>query len=598
MKGRIVTISAILLAFVFCCMFSHSCANTTTAPGGGPKDTLPPVLLKVTPDFNTTGFPVVDGKILLLYDEYTVVKSSSDIFLSPPMKKRPIAKVKGKNIVITFQDTLRLDQTYTIDFGKALADNNEGNIAPRLVYTFSTGNTIDSLYFTGTVTDSKTLKPVSGALVTAFSDLSDSACFKALPDAAVKTDEWGFFTIRNIKDTLYRIYAYSAADNDYMYNPDGDQVAFYDSVYRPIRVVKDSIYELRSFDMKDTLGCKKRESMVSLKMFKELQSVQYLQNSGRHSDKQGYLKFSAGNVEIIKMDFPGFSDDEILVQYNRMRDSLDFWINSKYKAGDSLLVNLTYMKTDSTGNLSQYTEHLSLALDQAAKDAAAQANKNKKNQPDTVFKLNISSSDNTVESDGVSIASDLPILEVVTDSIHLTEKNPKGQVSEKEFILEKDSLDIRKFIARTAEPMIKGYDYELTFSQGAFVNLNSLPNALTSAKFKIPQSEELSTLHLNFTGVDDCYIVELTKEDMGNAVRTYNISSDCTITIPYLESAKYAVRVSCDGNRNGFVDTGNLLEKRQPEEVRFYETEPGKQLLEIPASSEIDQDINIKSLFL
>lgn len=596
MKERIATVFAIL-AFVCCCIFSHSCANTTTPPGGGPKDTIPPVLIKATPENNNTNFPVVDGKILLLYDEYTVVKSSSDIFLSPPMKKRIQAKVKGKNIVITFQDTLRSNQTYTIDFGQALADNNEGNPAPRLVYTFSTGETIDSMFFTGTVTDSRTLQPVEGALVAIFSDLSDSACFKTYPDAAVKTDAWGFFSIRNIKDTIYRVYAYTDADNDYMYNPDGDQVAFYDSVYRPVGIVRDSVYELQPFDMKDTLACKSRISMVPMMMFKELQSVQYLQNSGRRSDKQGYLKFSAAGVEIIEMKFPGFEDDDIFVQYNQMRDSLDFWINSRYNAGDSLLVNLTYMKTDSTGNLSPFTEHLSLALDKSVKEKMDEAKKNKKAAPDTVFKLSISSSDDTVEEEGVTITSALPVLEIATDSIHLFEKNPKGQVEEKGFVFEKDTLDIRKFIVRTASPMIKGYEYELRIMQGAFVNLDGLPNSQSSANFKIPQSEELSILHLNLTEVDDRYIVELTGEDMGSAKRTYKINSNTTITIPYLSAAKYAIRISRDSNGNGFVDTGNLLEKRQPEEVRFYETEPGKQLLDIPASSEIDQDIKVKTLF-
>ena len=28
-------------------LFSHSCANTTTPPSGGPKDTIPPVIVKL-----------------------------------------------------------------------------------------------------------------------------------------------------------------------------------------------------------------------------------------------------------------------------------------------------------------------------------------------------------------------------------------------------------------------------------------------------------------------------------------------------------------------------------------------------------------------
>ena len=121
MKRTTVTV-ALLAVFVACCCFSHSCANTTTPPSGGPKDTIPPVLLKATPESGTTQFPLTDGRITLLYNEYTVVKTASDILLSPPTKRKPTAKVKGKNIVVTFNDTLRENKTYTLDFGQALVD--------------------------------------------------------------------------------------------------------------------------------------------------------------------------------------------------------------------------------------------------------------------------------------------------------------------------------------------------------------------------------------------------------------------------------------------------------------------------------------------
>ncbi|HPH53456.1 MAG TPA: hypothetical protein PLY62_05265, partial [Bacteroidales bacterium] len=94
---RVLTTALALAGFVFCLFFSKSCANTTTPPSGGPKDTIPPVLLKVNPDFNTTNFPRYDGKISLTYDEYTVVKNAGDIYLSPPMRKRITHKIKGKN---------------------------------------------------------------------------------------------------------------------------------------------------------------------------------------------------------------------------------------------------------------------------------------------------------------------------------------------------------------------------------------------------------------------------------------------------------------------------------------------------------------------
>jgi len=591
-----ITVTAILLAlFTACCLFSHSCANTTTPPGGGPKDTLPPVLLKVTPDAGTMGFPLTGGKVTLLYNEYTVVKTATDILLSPPTKKRPMAKVKGKNIVVTLQDTLRADQTYTLDFGQALADNNEGNPAPRFVYAFTTGDHIDSLYFTGSVYDSKTLAPVKGALVAAYADLSDSACFNVLPDAVVKTDDWGFFALRNLRDTVYQIYVYTDSDTDFKYNPDGDQVGFLDSLYRPTAWINDSIYELQSFNMIDTALCAAREPMVTLMMFQELQSVQYLQNSGRVSERQGFLKFSAADVQINSLEFVGIPDTAVILQYNMTRDSIDFWINTDYRLDDSLLVRLNYMKTDSTGTLSAFDENLSLAVRAQTEEGGQEAKQ--KDQPDTTFHLTVTSKDETVEQLGVRIESSLPVIRIIRDSIRLVETNPKGQTSEKKFSFKQDTADIRRYIITPTGSLIKGYDYELTIPRGTFFNLSRLPNEAASAKFRIPQSEELSTLVFDIQGVDAPYIVELTDEKGSKVFRTYRIEKARRLTFPYLSEGKYMLRITCDKNGNGYADTGNLLARRQPEVVRFYESGPDNRLLEIPASSEIEQTLDLKDLF-
>lgn len=593
---RRITATVILLAlFVACCLSSHSCANTTTPPSGGPKDTLPPVLVKVTPEAGKTGFPVTEGKITLLYNEYTVVKTASDILLSPPTRRKPIAKVKGKNIIITMQDTLKADRTYTLDLGQALADNNEGNLAPRMVYTFSTGETIDSLYFTGSVINSKTLAPVKGILVAAYADQSDSACFNTLPDAIVKSDDWGFFVLRNLRDTSYRVYAYTDADSDFKYNPDEDEVAFLDTVFTPTRAVNDSIYELHSFNMKDTVLCALREAMVTLRTFKELQSVQYLQNSGRTSEKQGFLKFSAADVQINSLEFVGIPDTAVLLQYNLTRDSIDFWINTDYRLDDSLLIRLNYMKTDSTGVLAPAEEQLALAVKLEEQLTLSQGKSSP--EPDTAFVLKVSAQDETVEQLGVQLESNLPVIRIIRDSIRLWETNPKGQQSEKAFFFRQDTTDIRKYVITPVEALIKGYDYELAIPHGTFINLDKLPNQAASAKFKVPQDESLSLLSVALTGIQDRYIVELTDEKGEKVYRTYYPDSPQTLLFPYLQAGQYMIRITCDKNRNRIADTGNLLEHRQPEIVLYYESTPGNRILEIPESAEIEQTIDLKKMF-
>ena len=593
MKTRLTLTALSIAAFTAACLLSHSCANTTTAPQGGPKDTLPPVIRQIVPENGATAFPTVGGSVVLTFDEYTVVKNSGDILLSPPLKKKLKTKVRGKSIVVTVQDTLRENTTYTIDFGSALADNNEGNVAPRTVYTFSTGDVIDSMYVTGRVIDCQTLKPVPKTLVSLYRDHSDSACFNALPDAAAITDEWGFFTIRNIAPDAYRVYAYSDADGDFKYNPDGDKVAFMDSLFTPTAVVRDSIYELRGFDMKDTTACEARNAMFELPLFTGLQSVQYLQNYGRTAEKRGFLKFSAGDVVINSMEFVGIKPSDVLVQYTPSRDSLDFWITYKYHLEDSLILRLNYMKTDSTGVLKAMDESVVLGMP----TDTALIRKNKERERDTIFQLKVTSAPETLEQEGITLETEFPIVQMVTDSISLTETNPKNQTEPREIRFTRDTTDIRRFILRPEGKLLPGYTYTVTIPRGTFTNMYGVPNREETLKLSLPTGEDLSALTIPLTGVDNRYIVELTNEKLDRVYRRFIVDCDSVLFCPYLKADKYAIRIMQDRNRNGIYDMGNLLERRQPERVLIFESEPGKRVLEIPERSEVEQSIDIQQMF-
>lgn len=593
---RIIITIIILLGFVGCCLISKSCANTTTPPSGGPKDTIPPVLMKATPDNYSTNFPLADGKIELLYDEYTIIKTATDIFLSPPSKKRPTAKVKGKNIVVTFNDTLLANRTYTVDFGQALADNNEGNLAPRLVYTFSTGEEIDSMYFTGSVFDCQTLKPIKNALVAVYSDLSDSAIFKSYPDAATRTDDWGFFVLRNIKPIPYRLYAYSDENMDSKYDALEESVAFLDSVMIPEKVIRDSIYELGSFIMKDTLECSLRESTYKLLMFKEQQTKQYLRNSGRFSEKMGYMKFNARDVDIRSFEIFGLDDSCLIVQYNTVKDSLDFWINTPYKLEDSLLVSIDYKKTDSLGNLVYTKENIAMAMPQATTANVKQSET--KPKADTAFRLNIAVANEKVEQDGVMITLNSPAIACKPDSVIIfTHTNPKSQTSKCEFTLTQDTTDIRNYILFPKEQLKKGYTYNITIPQGMFTNLDNLPNLEGKAKFEIPNADKLSSITLKLSGIEARYIVELINDKMTTTYRTYHVERDTTLFFPYLKEGDYAVRITQDLNKNKTFDNGNLLAHKQPELVLLYYNQPDNFVIVLPEMTDLEQEINIKEMF-
>ena len=138
-------------------IFSHSCANTTTPPTGGPKDTIPPVLEEIYPVLGQTNVPVHKTQLKIEFNEYVKVKDPKSLFLSPPLEKAPKHKIKGKSVIVYFENDLDSNKTYTLDLTNAIADNNEGNMFPGFTLVFSTGDVIDSMMVTGIVQDCNNL---------------------------------------------------------------------------------------------------------------------------------------------------------------------------------------------------------------------------------------------------------------------------------------------------------------------------------------------------------------------------------------------------------------------------------------------------------
>lgn len=572
--------------------FSHSCANTKGTPEGGPKDTIPPILVAVN--------PLPDGKNVPLklaaaftFNEYVVVKDQKAITVSPPLEKPIKPKLKGRSVVITSESDLQPNTTYTIDVTGAINDNNENNPFPGYTLVFSTGEVIDSMYITGLVQDCSTLKPMKGATVMLYKDHSDSALFKHRPDAVAKTDDWGFFCIRNIKDTLYRLYAIDDKNSNNIYDPQTEGIAFIDSLIRPVNVVVDGKYELYKFDMKDTLSCRKRKTEYELNMFMGENVKQEIKNKGRIGERTTFVSFYAKNAIVDSVWFRGISPKRVVKQMLGEKDSMLVWVNSRKTQPDTLYLNVKYMKTDTTGVLAPATEEFKLA-----KPRKSVAQKSAQDKKDTIAQYKTSGPGETFEQYGIEIAFEYPLVRGSMDSLKYEVVNPRQKKEAGSYTWEADSLDMRKFHVKHSGKVQPGYEYILTVPHRMFMDINGFYNDSSVVKVKLPDDDKLSTLNLVIKGTSaKRYIVDLLTDKRDKVLRSYVIESDQTLPFPYLKEGKYSIRITEDANRNGKVDIGDLMERRQPEKVKFYKLSDDNTVLEIPASSEISQDINLIEMF-
>ena len=586
---------AAAVAAVGVMVFSPSCANTTTPPSGGPKDTIPPVLVKYYPMPGDTMVTRHKTQLSMTFDEFVVVKDVQSLFLSPPLEKSPKYKIRGKSGIVYFESDLDSNKTYVLDVTNAIADNNEGNMYPGYAMVFSTGRHLDSMMITGTVQDCNTLMPVKGATVMLYKDHSDSAIFKHRPDAAIKTDDWGYFCLRNIQDTIYRMYAIMDMNNNNIYEADNEQVAFVDTLVRPVVKVNDSLPELRKYLMTDTVACLARKSEFEMNLFTEVPSKQMIVNKERLGERTAYITFMAPYAQIDSIWMTGIPADKLITQFNLEQDSLEIWVNDPRPLPDTLFLNVDYLKTDTLGNLVPTVEEIKLSKPRQTAVAKSSRKDIKKEDTTTVF--TIDAKPENIEQYGFVIEFKYPLVKSAFDSLEFKYINPKQQEFTDTYTVEQDSLNIRKYTVRPSSKLLPGYEYYLKVPQRKFVDINGFFNDSSEVKVSLPNDDKLSSMSLVLDNVRNKYIVDLLNEKRDQTIRSFTIDSDTTLFFPYIKAGKYSIRLTEDINRNGLVDTGNLLERKQPEKVKFYKLEDGNTLIEILEMTELEQTIDVGELF-
>ncbi|WP_315818550.1 Ig-like domain-containing domain [Paraflavitalea speifideaquila] len=188
-------------------VFTVGCANIIP-PNGGPKDSLPPLLLRVNPADSTRHF--TGKKIVFEFDEFIAPPENlqENLLVSPVPKLTPLVSSKLRTLTVTIKDTLEDNTTYAINFGNAIKDINEGNILKGFTYVFTTGASIDSLTVSGKVIVAETGKTDSTLIAVLHRNTDDSAVIKERPRYVAKVDRDGNFTFHHLPVGSYALYAF------------------------------------------------------------------------------------------------------------------------------------------------------------------------------------------------------------------------------------------------------------------------------------------------------------------------------------------------------------------------------------------------------
>jgi len=353
----IIWISVVLL-------FAVRCASISP-PTGGPRDSIPPRIVRAAPAPYTTNFK--GDRITLDFNEFIQLKDQQKLFfVSPPGSRKPMLTIKNKSLIVQFEEPLDSATTYRLDFGNSIVDNNEGNAMQGFSFVFSTGNVIDSLMMAGQVIDAFTRDTIVDAFLFYFDQRADSAkldstLFNARADALFRSDSSGFFVADILKDKSYRLYALKDENGNQRYEAGEDRVAFTDTVYNPILLPGFSmVYDttLRRMKIED--------AQVVMEVFKEIPVRRQMMLAFERTGRQKLvLTFNSPDPIIDTLDLNGIDSTWLIKQPNLRGDSITIWIAPPTKEAidalsDTITGRLVYQRNDSVWNYYSYDQKVNL----------------------------------------------------------------------------------------------------------------------------------------------------------------------------------------------------------------------------------------------
>tara|TARA_B100000287_G_scaffold144004_1_gene135897 strand:+ start:1130 stop:2755 length:1626 start_codon:yes stop_codon:yes gene_type:complete len=525
-------------------LLAASCARRSS-PSGGEKDSIPPVLIASNPKINSVNFN--SDEIRLTFDEWVKLDNlDKQLIISPPLEKKkyevkPLGGIT-KKIFVNFLDSLAENTTYTFNFGNSIVDNNEGNKMNFFSYTFSTGPTLDSLYLKGNVQDAFNLETeeyLSLQLYRIDSTYNDSIIFNNQPTYLANTLDSTAYRFNNLREGRYILIALKDIADDYIFDPLYDKIAYYDSI---VLLPRDSI--------------------INLKLFKEETSIIWDRPHFINSEKIGFGYF--GKLDLEKFSLISKIPDSVnyILTKEQDKDTLHFWLSKN--SIDSLQFNLKEIDTIKT---------LTVKFDRR-KDSL-------------IDSLNISSITKSVIGlkEKFKLASNLPI-DQISDSLIFVRDIDSILIPFKSSInnnLDEISLDFD----------IKPKDeYSIDILPNAIIDLRGGTNDTLGFKTVTQSLEDYGNVYLNIIrDTDSEYILQMINS-IGEIVREYNgISTDRIFNFELIKPGKYIFRMIKDDNGNKIWDTGNYLNKVQPEAVYYSNFE-----LDIRANWDFNETFNLKKI--
>ncbi|UTW64292.1 Ig-like domain-containing protein [bacterium SCSIO 12741] len=505
-------------------LFATSCAQQAM-PTGGDKDTTPPGISKSKPLNESTNY--VGNSVILTFDEY--VKQSNlgqELIVSPPLEKNPEFKIRKKSLIISFDDSLKPNTTYTFNLGQGIVDFREGNVLDSNVFVFSTGPYLDSASVSGNVKDAFTLAPPENVLVMLYEQEDDSIPALERPYYYTKVKPDGQFELTHLKEGTYQMFALIDQNNNYLYDLPNEWIGFSS--------------ELISTQNQSDTG-------NSIALFQEDLGQQYVISTevSRYGKIDVIFSKPAKTPEIKFLD--DGSKPPFLKIWNSKKDSLQLWYRPQDWTTDSMTLEIW-----DNGN---------------ALDTFQLARPDLPEKKAELNELNLDLSLNTSKNVAKYFAplylrSSAPLKKVENLTATLIEGKDTLQVN----LIQED-----EFKLKVEHKLQEDMRYQFVLVDSSLVDQVGFSHDSLELNFQTKSAIQYASLKLKILGLSGkSTLVELRDEKDEILYRQDKLSGEGNLNYPNLEPGNYRIKMIFDDNQNGKWDPGTFIPRKQPEKVIYF----------------------------
>ena len=567
------------------------------APDGGIYDEIPPKVVASYPADRSVNN--AERKIRIRFDEYIKLENANEkVIVSPPQIEPANIRADGKSVKITLYDSLQENTTYTIDFSDAIVDNNESNPMGHYTYSFSTGESIDTMEVSGAVLNAADLEPIKGILVGLYpaDSLFNDSILRQKPFSRVsRTNGSGRFCIKGVKPGTYRAFALEDKDGDFLFSQKNERIALMQDIFtvsckwdtRMDTIWRDSTH----YDSICVVPYVHYfpDDLV-LKAFLEAGQDQHLLKKERPDPDVIRFFFTAPADSLPIVRGLNFDEKCLVADASLHNDTITYWITDTAftHREDTIKLELTYLETDSLGVLQPHTE----LIEEAPKLTWEKIQKEKQKQIDdwqkqrekrlkrskeplpmeenpfetTFLDFSAKPSGSIDPNQNIQYVSKQPIAKVDTTRMHLYIKQDSLWIPEPFLFL--PNRDIKSYTLYAEWEQKR--QYRFTIDSAAVVGVMGDPCKAIKNEFSVKSEDDFGSLFVHVLLPDTAQVI----------VQLLNRSDKCVAELPtdkkgradffFLKAGEYYLRCFVDNDGNGVWSTGEYDSTLQPEQVYYF----------------------------